>query len=354
MAAYSDTLVSALPHNTLGKADLIVETIFLTIALLCTGIRLWSRRLNKTQLQANDYLILTALVIVIARYAVMVVLVVKCGLGLHVDEVDSLGGPARLVVFYKLFYMTDLTWITLVVLIKVSILHFYSVTFPIKWFRYLVYGVMAFAIAFWVAAFFSQVFFCIPPQKLWLQNIPGQCGNLVTIKIVVASTDLGIDIVVIALPMPLLWKLHLAAAKKISLTFIFGLGFIIIIFTSVRIHFIPELDSPDTTYEFLEIGLTSSLVPLLGILTANLPISAPVFIRVFLISSLGSSSAADSDNFRRLRDEEYGLANIEMSRGASASNNVGKINVKRDWEVNSIPVVEGRPNLPYPDNRILE
>ncbi|KAI0514648.1 hypothetical protein F5B22DRAFT_636972 [Xylaria bambusicola] len=311
MTAYSNTFASALPHNALGRADLIVETVFLTIAFLCTSVRLWSRRLNKTQLQANDYLVLTALVIATARYALMVVLVVKCGLGLHINEVDSIGGPDTIVIFHKLIYATDLMWITLVVLIKVSILHFYSVTFPVEWFRYLVYGVMAFAIAFWVAAFFSQVFFCIPPQKLWLPNIPGHCSNMVTNKTAVASIDLGIDIVVIALPMPLLWRLNLATAKKISLTFIFGLGFIIIIFTSVRLHFISELDSPDITYEFLEIGITTSLVPLLGVLTANLPISYPVFKRVFLIPSPQSSRAADPDNFHRLREEEYRLTNIE-------------------------------------------
>jgi hypothetical protein len=62
MAAYSDTLASALPYNGPGKTDLIVETVFLALDFLSTGIRLWSRRLSRTQLQVNDYLILTALV----------------------------------------------------------------------------------------------------------------------------------------------------------------------------------------------------------------------------------------------------------------------------------------------------
>ena len=62
MAAYSDTLASALPRNGLGKADLVVETIFLALNFVCTSFRLWGRRLQNTPLQANDYLILAALV----------------------------------------------------------------------------------------------------------------------------------------------------------------------------------------------------------------------------------------------------------------------------------------------------
>jgi hypothetical protein len=90
----------------------------------------------------------------------------------------------------------------------------------------------------------------------------------------------------------------------------------IIIITSVRIRFFSELDPADITYTFSKIALLSSLVPLLGIINANLPISAPVFQKVFKISSLStrikrSNGTASSDNFQRLREDEYGLTDIK-------------------------------------------
>ncbi|KAF2963061.1 hypothetical protein GQX73_g10515 [Xylaria multiplex] len=349
MDAQSSTFAGVLYRNEPGKTDLIVETVFLALDFLFTGIRLWSRRLTKSPLQVNDYLILTALLILTIRYAVVVALVVECGLGLHADEVERIGGPGRIIVFRKLTYVIDLMWLTLVALIKVSILHFYTVIFRTKWFRYLVYGVMAFAIAFWVAAFFSDAFFCIPPEKAWLLNIPGHCGDSSTIYVVLASTDLSIDIIVIALPFPILWRLQLATAKKISLTFIFGLGFIIIIITSVRIRFFSELDPADITYTFSKIALLSSLVPLLGIINANLPLSAPVFQKVFSISILASTlkrsnGTGSTDNFHRLREDEYSLANIKSTREPNTSHDAGRINIRRDWEVNTLPALESHLN----------
>ncbi|TGJ83284.1 hypothetical protein E0Z10_g5503 [Xylaria hypoxylon] len=364
MAANSATIMDALPHNGPGKTDLIVEAVFLALDFIFTGVRLWSRRIQKTQLQANDILILIAL----------------CGLGLHEDEVEKIAGPNRVVLFrkvcntailkvhvavvtdsyeYKLTYVIDLMWLTLVTTIKVSILHFYTMIFRTKWFRYVVYGFMSFTVAFWIAAFFSDAFFCIPPQKAWLPDTPGHCGDASTIYIVLASTDLAIDIIVIALPMPILWGLQLAMAKKVSLTFIFGLGFIIIIITSVRIRFFSQLDPADITYTFSKIALLSSLVPLLGIINANLPLSAPVFQRVFSTSILSSTlkrsnRTGSTDNFQRLGDEEYRLTNIEVSREPNTSHDDGKINIRRDWEVNSTPALESHSNATYPEGRVLE
>ncbi|KAI1373507.1 hypothetical protein F4677DRAFT_455936 [Hypoxylon crocopeplum] len=295
MAAPLGTLVGALPWNSPGKTDLIVETIFLVLDFVSMGLRLWSRLLQRMPLQVNDILNIIALALLTARYTIEMSLVLKCGLGLHVDEVTRIGGPDMVILFRKLTYVIDLMWLTLVALIKISILHFYIMTFRNKTFMYVGYAVMGIAIAFWTAAFFSDAFFCIPPEKSWLPDTPGHCGNSSTIYIVLASTDLAIDIIIIALPMPILWGLQLPTAKKISLTFIFGLGFIIIAITSIRIKFFSDLDPSDITYTFSKIALLSSLVPLLGIINANLPIMAPAFKKMF-DSSLLSSTLKRSDN----------------------------------------------------------
>lgn len=91
---------------------------------------------------------------------------------------------------------------------------------------------MVFTIAFWIAAFLVDAFFCTPPQKAWLLDISGHCGDPIAMYVVLASTDLTIDIIVILLPMPIFWRLQLATAEKVSLTFIFGLGFLyVLLFT---------------------------------------------------------------------------------------------------------------------------
>lgn len=62
MSPASGTLVHSLGHNTLGKADIAVQTILLNICLIAVALRLWSRRLQWLSLQVNDCLILGATV----------------------------------------------------------------------------------------------------------------------------------------------------------------------------------------------------------------------------------------------------------------------------------------------------
>ncbi|KAI0197467.1 hypothetical protein F4808DRAFT_295133 [Astrocystis sublimbata] len=330
MTMYSDTLAGALPHNELGKANLIVETLFLALNFVCTSFRLWGRRMKKQPLAANDYLILAALLVVTARYAVIVTLVVYCGLGLHADEVERIGGPGRIVLFIKLTYVIDLMWITVVALIKTSILHLYSVIFSLTWFQSYVYGAMALNTTFWVAAFFSNVFLCMPPQKLWLPDLPGHCGNSTTFHIALAAVDLTISILVIALPMPILWNLQMKKAKKVSITFLFGLGFIIIFISAARIGIFPEIDPTDITYTFSRVAILSSLVPLLGILNANLLISGPTLVEVVKASSIYPAVkrwriTASSEKLQG-HTKEHDVAYSDVSRSSNASDYTGNIN----------------------------
>jgi phosphatidylglycerophosphate synthase len=56
------TLVHALGHNWLGKADIAVQTVLLAAGLVVVSLRLWSRRLLQISWQWNDWFILGAVV----------------------------------------------------------------------------------------------------------------------------------------------------------------------------------------------------------------------------------------------------------------------------------------------------
>lgn len=58
----SHALIQAFGHNASGQRDMIAEFILLALVYTSVGLRLWSRRLQKTNLQVNDYLILLAVV----------------------------------------------------------------------------------------------------------------------------------------------------------------------------------------------------------------------------------------------------------------------------------------------------
>ncbi|KAK8088353.1 nucleoside-triphosphate phosphatase [Apiospora hydei] len=316
MATPSGTMAGALHRNSAGITVLSIETILLASDFVSLGLRLWSRRLIKSNLQVNDILIIIAMIIVTVRYALEMTLVLKCGMGLPQKEVMRIGGSDVLFLFRKLIFASDLTWLTLVCLIKVSILHFYSRIFRRTMFVNVVYGVMCLVVAFYIAALFSDIFICIPPRKSWDPETPGRCGDSSVLYRALASTDTVIDVIIILLPMPMLWGLKLVTSKKVALTFIFGLGFIIIALTSVRIRFFSELD-PFNITEPSRVALFSSLVPLLGIINANLPAMAPAFNKMFrssifstAASKSGGSSGDRSNRFQKLSEPEIPLVDI--------------------------------------------
>jgi len=86
---------------------------------------------------------------------------------------------------------------------------------------------------------------------------PGKCVQAIDQLFVVGILNIFTDLMLIALPIPILVQIHLSLSKKFQLGFLFCVGLVIIVVTAVRIPW--TLNSPDsettritwTTGEFL-------------------------------------------------------------------------------------------------------
>jgi len=66
---------------------------------------------------------------------------------------------------------------------------------------------------------------CVPISFYWNKDIEhGQCIKFVPFYIALAATNVFTDVVILALPMPLVWKLQVKTPRKIGLTITFLLG----------------------------------------------------------------------------------------------------------------------------------
>ena len=73
---------------------------------------------------------------------------------------------------------------------------------------------------------------CHPIAYNWDKSIPGgHCENQNQTNFAVGVTNLVIDLLVVALPMPMLWKLQLTLSRKLQVMGMFGLG-AMLVFTS--------------------------------------------------------------------------------------------------------------------------
>lgn len=72
--------------------------------------------------------------------------------------------------------------------------------------------------------FLVDFLICTPVALNWDPFVPGHCADQRMAYFFTAIINLLIDIGIVMLPMPLVWKLQMPIAKRIGVIAMFGLG----------------------------------------------------------------------------------------------------------------------------------
>lgn len=141
-------------------------------------------------------------------------------MGRHADTLSQ----DQLVHFFQLLLAFECIYVTVVMLVKASILVMYHRIFPVKGFRMAVYIIGGIVVSWWLAIVLVCIFQCDPIPKAWLPWIPGTCINLKASFIGNAVPNILTDVAILALPITQVWSLHGTVARKLSLCGAFLLG----------------------------------------------------------------------------------------------------------------------------------
>ena len=71
---------------------------------------------------------------------------------------------------------------------------------------------------------FLSVFSCRPVNALWNMTIDGDCINLNLAALIFGSINVFIDVVLLVMPIPLVWRLNIQMRWRLQLVGIFLLG----------------------------------------------------------------------------------------------------------------------------------
>jgi hypothetical protein len=117
-------------------------------------------------------------------------------------------------------------------------------------FRIAVYCVGAFSVAWFLAATIATIFQCTPVSYYWNPAQPGRC-TIVPLKFAFATSILNAvsDFVVVALPIPMVWKLDLPRGRKVGVCAIFLLGGVVILASVIRLMYFQKIKLLDPTCE---------------------------------------------------------------------------------------------------------
>lgn len=126
-----------------------------------------------------------------------------------------------------LAFVGNLLWILTVNITKASILTQYLRLFSSRTIRTLCYALLASLVPAALWAIFGGVFLCSPVSKLWNPGLSGECRSAQTYWLSVAGLDIGLDLLVLLLPLPFIVTLRIPPRQKTVIVALFTLGFFV-------------------------------------------------------------------------------------------------------------------------------
>ena len=130
-----------------------------------------------------------------------------------------------------MIWIFEITYAAASTAIKASILLllrrlFYVPVTPVAW-RALWFFIMAWVILWFLGCGLATVFQCTPVSFFWNQiagDTNGFCVNEYSFLAGNAALNIASDIMILMLPMPIVWRLHIKRSQKLAISSIFLLG----------------------------------------------------------------------------------------------------------------------------------
>ncbi|KAL2173740.1 uncharacterized protein P884DRAFT_211066 [Thermothelomyces heterothallicus CBS 202.75] len=268
------------------------------LAVVAVALRLLSRYIKAQKLWWDDYMIMFSMswnfVVVGFIFAMY-----SAGMGIHADKVslDKIVLMAKFLVVAEILYIYNLVWT------KLAILLMYYRIFHFPYFKKMAYIVGGFVVAWCICCMFLFIFICVPVEKLWYPELPGHCINQVGTWIANAASTILTDVVILALPIPQVWKLQLRRPEKVGVTMAFCLGFFVVFASAYRFTVLFTYTNTDPTYSLAPTVGWTAIEMSAGIVSACLPTIGPV---------VGLCA-------RKLGIKRTPLSSLSRSHGASAA-----------------------------------
>ena len=142
------------------------------------------------------------------------------GLGKHVTDISA----SDLEAYLKIIFAIEVTWAIAMATIKTAILLLYWRLFPNKHLRWTIYAVEAFVLASSSALLFGMIFQCLPIYAVWKIQLRHRCIDQRSFYVASAAINMVSDVIILAVPMPVVWGLKLSVSRKITLSLVLLVG----------------------------------------------------------------------------------------------------------------------------------
>ncbi|PLB50872.1 hypothetical protein P170DRAFT_406305 [Aspergillus steynii IBT 23096] len=185
----------------------------------------------------------------------------------------------KLVISLKVFFASEWFFVTAVAAFRLAIICLYLELFQVAWFYRCAITTIVLVVLYWLASILTITLLCRPINSNWNPTIERTCGNVAKTEYASAGFNLAVDLLVVTLPMPIVWKLQMTEKKKFGVTAAFLLGLITAGINIGRIIQTKLCDHGNTTYCALDASILIAAEISSGILVSCVPTLGPVLFR---------------------------------------------------------------------------
>ncbi|KAM7185744.1 hypothetical protein V8F20_011681 [Naviculisporaceae sp. PSN 640] len=263
--------------------------------ILAVSLRLLARKRQRQKFGCDDALITVSTIITLAIASAMFYGVSKRGFGYPFRLPDGFEGDPfdivtdQIVVTGKIQYIYAILLPLALGCAKLSILFFYMRIFSVNTnsATHILLVIAAVLMGSWtISFFFATVFQCkLDMWAIWstVHDFGAHCPDSMVIDVALCASDFAFDLVLVAFPLPLIWRLNLSTTNKVTATGVFSLGGVAIVASLIRLimqirimvqGLDPDADGILVITEYLYWGMIECGT---GIFAACLPVMQSLF-----------------------------------------------------------------------------
>ncbi|KAI1643646.1 uncharacterized protein F4817DRAFT_361309 [Daldinia loculata] len=266
---------SRLPHDNRMGDTITAVVLCMFFATVAVCLRLYTRHFILRGVWYDDYMALAGMIGMLSNG------IVQCvhtgyGLGEHIYDIQD---EKKLVQFFKLFYVMTITYNTTLMLVKFSLfLQYYRLIQEVPHYRIFYLATMAVVGGWLIAQEFALIFPCSPIEDYWTFRPDRKCldGNL--LGWMNAVGNIVTDLIILALPIPVVIALNLKKGRKWAVLGIFALGFFTCIVSICRMVFFAKL-TDDLSYDLVPVAAWGEAESASGLICSALIALGPLIRR---------------------------------------------------------------------------
>ncbi|KAH7195864.1 hypothetical protein DER44DRAFT_542847 [Fusarium oxysporum] len=282
-----------------------------SISLIVVSLRVYARAIMLRNFGVDDACAILACLLTIAD-ACIIATNVRNGLGSHISTLSG----EQISNFLRMFYFSTVVYNLALAVIKTIFLLQYYRAIPVRHYKKTYITSVVLVTCWSLSQIFLNTFMCVPIASFWDVTIKGTCILNKSSFYVSAAGNILTDILIMALPIPVLRSLKLGRRQKWILMSVFCLGIFTCLISLVRIKFLNI--GTDITWHNVESASWSVSELCCGIICACVPTLRP------LLSGHERGSSHDQSSYAR----------HENSRGIITARQTG---TSRSHEMNDLP-----------------